>query len=122
VCIAYGELWAAGLHCNTRANSGDVTLTIFLQHGDRNLENVTHEEAVATLKATQERVVLIVGKTEASFIVPPMSSSPLPRKYQTKTNICRVLTKYYALGLRAETWKNCKCEASRNQAIPNKPL
>lgn len=30
--------------------------------GEKNLENVTHEEAVATLKATQDRVVLLVAK------------------------------------------------------------
>ncbi|XP_071451738.1 disks large 1 tumor suppressor protein isoform X3 [Hetaerina americana] len=30
--------------------------------GEKNLENVTHEEAVATLKATHDRVVLLVAK------------------------------------------------------------
>ncbi|XP_034243883.1 disks large 1 tumor suppressor protein isoform X3 [Thrips palmi] len=34
--------------------------------GERNLENVTHEEAVATLKSTTDRVVLLIGKTELS--------------------------------------------------------
>lgn len=34
--------------------------------GERNLENVTHEEAVATLKSTTDRVVLLVGKSELS--------------------------------------------------------
>lgn len=57
-----------------------MMMLFIFQHGDRNLENVTHEEAVATLKATQERVVLIVGKSEASFLDPPLSSSPIPRK------------------------------------------
>lgn len=48
----------------------------FPQHGDRNLENVTHEEAVATLKATQERVLLVVGKSD-----PPLApASPQPCK------------------------------------------
>ncbi|XP_066908804.1 disks large 1 tumor suppressor protein isoform X3 [Halyomorpha halys] len=35
-----------------------------LPGGDVNLENVAHEEAVATLKATHERVVLLVGKPD----------------------------------------------------------
>ncbi|KAL0132124.1 hypothetical protein PUN28_000112 [Cardiocondyla obscurior] len=55
--------------------------------GDKNLENVTHEEAVATLKATQDRVVLLVSKTESGTIPPPPppiatnnSLSPQPRK------------------------------------------
>ncbi|XP_014469985.1 PREDICTED: disks large 1 tumor suppressor protein isoform X6 [Dinoponera quadriceps] len=56
-------------------------------HGDKNLENVTHEEAVATLKATQDRVVLLVAKPERGMIPPPPppiasdnSLSPQPRK------------------------------------------
>lgn len=32
--------------------------------GERNLENVTHEEAVATLKSITDKVTLIVGKTQ----------------------------------------------------------
>ena len=51
------------------------------------MENVTHEEAVATLKATQDRVVLLVSKTEGGIIPPPPppiatdnSLSPQPRK------------------------------------------
>ncbi|XP_020284227.1 disks large 1 tumor suppressor protein isoform X5 [Pseudomyrmex gracilis] len=55
--------------------------------GDKNLENVTHEEAVATLKATQDRVVLLVAKPESGIIPPPPpplatenSLSPQPRK------------------------------------------
>lgn len=32
-----------------------------------NLENVAHEEAVATLKATHERVVLLVGKPDSAL-------------------------------------------------------
>lgn len=31
--------------------------------GERNLENVTHEEAVATLKSITDKVTLVVGKT-----------------------------------------------------------
>ncbi|XP_024938999.1 disks large 1 tumor suppressor protein isoform X14 [Cephus cinctus] len=52
--------------------------------GDKNLENVTHEEAVATLKATQDRVVLLVAKPEGAVPPPPpasdLSLSPQPRK------------------------------------------
>uniref|UniRef100_A0A8D8RWP5 Disks large 1 tumor suppressor protein n=1 Tax=Cacopsylla melanoneura TaxID=428564 RepID=A0A8D8RWP5_9HEMI len=35
--------------------------------GEKNLENVTHEEAVATLKATHERVNLLIGKFEPAL-------------------------------------------------------
>jgi len=59
----------------------------WFQQGDKNLENVTHEEAVATLKATQDRVVLLVAKPESGIIPPPPppiatdnSLSPQPRK------------------------------------------
>ncbi|XP_068978921.1 disks large 1 tumor suppressor protein isoform X4 [Bombus flavifrons] len=55
--------------------------------GDKNLENVTHEEAVATLKAIQDRVVLLVAKPETGIVPPPPppmasdnSLSPQPRK------------------------------------------
>ncbi|XP_063244259.1 disks large 1 tumor suppressor protein [Bacillus rossius redtenbacheri] len=47
-------------------------------HGDKNLENVTHEEAVATLKATQERVVLLVAKSETAYLPPPPDVSRTP--------------------------------------------
>ncbi|XP_024081695.1 disks large 1 tumor suppressor protein isoform X4 [Cimex lectularius] len=49
--------------------------------GDVNLENVTHEEAVATLKATHERVLLVVGKPDHVYLPPPhaeLSVSPQP--------------------------------------------
>ncbi|KOX72715.1 Discs large like protein 1-like protein [Melipona quadrifasciata] len=58
-----------------------------IDQGDKNLENVTHEEAVATLKATQDRVVLLVAKPETGIVPPPPppmasdnSLSPQPRK------------------------------------------
>ncbi|XP_017772482.1 PREDICTED: disks large 1 tumor suppressor protein-like isoform X2 [Nicrophorus vespilloides] len=41
--------------------------------GEVNLENVSHEDAVATLKATQERVVLIVAKSQSAYSAPPAS-------------------------------------------------
>ncbi|XP_046990949.1 disks large 1 tumor suppressor protein isoform X1 [Schistocerca americana] len=49
-------------------------------HGEKNLENVTHEEAVATLKATQDRVVLLVAKPENAYLPPPpdVSNTPPP--------------------------------------------
>lgn len=60
---------------------------LWFQQGDKNLENVTHEEAVATLKATQDRVVLLVAKPETGIVPPPPppiasdnSLSPQPRK------------------------------------------
>lgn len=37
-----------------------------LSQGERNLENVTHEEAVATLKSITDKVTLVVGKTNLS--------------------------------------------------------
>ena len=41
---------------------------------EKNLENVTHEEAVATLKCTSDRVVLVVAKVDAPP-APPLSQS-----------------------------------------------
>ncbi|XP_039288437.1 disks large 1 tumor suppressor protein isoform X5 [Nilaparvata lugens] len=52
--------------------------------GAKNLENVTHEEAVETLKATHESVILVVGKPDALAYLPPpppmpdVSTSPQP--------------------------------------------
>lgn len=37
------------------------------RQGERNLENVTHEEAVATLKSITDKVTLVVGKTNLSL-------------------------------------------------------
>ncbi|XKL69470.1 hypothetical protein PGB90_007239 [Kerria lacca] len=44
-------------------------------HGEKNLENVTHEDAVATLKATHDRVILVIAKMYPPIAVP---SSPHP--------------------------------------------
>lgn len=49
-----------------------------------NLENVTHEEAVATLKATHDRVILVIAKMYPPIAVP---SSPHPCKYRRKFRI-----------------------------------
>nr|XP_031828273.1 disks large 1 tumor suppressor protein isoform X4 [Nomia melanderi] len=66
---------------------GDKLVAVRNALGDKNLENVTHEEAVATLKATQDRVVLLVAKPETGIVPPPPppmasdnSLSPQPRK------------------------------------------
>ncbi|XP_054153935.1 disks large homolog 4-like [Oppia nitens] len=45
-------------HLDRRLDVGDKLVAV----GDTNLENVTHEEAVATLKATSDRVLLTVIK------------------------------------------------------------
>ncbi|XP_011305569.1 disks large 1 tumor suppressor protein isoform X2 [Fopius arisanus] len=63
---------------------GDKLVAVKNTLGEKNLENVTHEEAVATLKATQDRVVLLVAKPEGILPPPPPASdhslSPQPRK------------------------------------------
>ncbi|KOC64052.1 Disks large 1 tumor suppressor protein, partial [Habropoda laboriosa] len=66
---------------------GDKLVAVRNALGEANLENVTHEEAVATLKATQDRVVLLVAKPETGIVPPPPppmasdnSLSPQPRK------------------------------------------
>jgi len=43
---------------------------------EKNLENVSHEEAVSALKCTSDRVVLVVSKTEGPLA--PMLQSALP--------------------------------------------
>lgn len=50
-------------------NINEILLTI--HKGERNLENVTHEEAVATLKSITDKVTLVVGKTQ----LPSLSNS-----------------------------------------------
>ncbi|XP_030757882.1 disks large 1 tumor suppressor protein isoform X4 [Sitophilus oryzae] len=47
--------------------------------GEVNLENVTHEDAVATLKTTQDCVVLIVAKPDSAFNAPPSDTSYSPQ-------------------------------------------
>lgn len=56
--------------------------------GDRDLENVTHEEAVRTLKNTRERVVLVIGKTEPityTDSISPQIIDTIPNSYSTDT-------------------------------------
>lgn len=55
-----------------------IYLDCTFQHGDVDLSNVTHEEAVAALKATGERVVLV--------LVPgPRHGQPSPRTSRANT-------------------------------------
>lgn len=50
--------------------------------GEKNLENVSHEEAVATLKATHGRVILVIAKTNPLYAAAAATpSSPNPCKY-----------------------------------------
>nr|CFW94235.1 Eka-INAD4 protein [Euperipatoides kanangrensis] len=56
--------------------------------GDKNLENVTHEEAVATLKATSDTVVLTVAKPQGAYIteaLPPPPTPPLEAQHHAVT-------------------------------------
>lgn len=47
-----------------RLSIGDKLVNVRTAEMDKNLENVTHEEAVATLKAITDRVVLMVQKPQ----------------------------------------------------------
>ncbi|XP_076323912.1 disks large 1 tumor suppressor protein-like isoform X3 [Tachypleus tridentatus] len=58
---------------------------------DRNLENVTHEEAVATLKATGDHVVLTVGKTRSLYMNDSLPPPPPPPTQPAQEN-ARVIT------------------------------
>ncbi|ENN71541.1 hypothetical protein YQE_11780, partial [Dendroctonus ponderosae] len=49
------------------------------EKGEVNLENVTHEEAVATLKTTQNCVVLVVAKLDTGFTAPASDTSYSPQ-------------------------------------------
>lgn len=46
-----------------------------MQSGEKNLENVTHEEAVGTLKSAENRVVLLVSKPDPALV--SMMGQPL---------------------------------------------
>lgn len=58
----------------------------FFQKGEVNLENVSHEDAVATLKTTQDRVVLVVAKPDSAFTAPSEPS------YSPK--LCKLFIEY----------------------------
>lgn len=51
------------------------------------MENVTHEDAVSTLKATQDTVILVVAKPDSGFNPPPSSD----------TSYSPQLCKYYGI-------------------------
>ncbi|GIY58267.1 discs large homolog 1-like protein [Caerostris darwini] len=61
-------------HVDGRLQVGDKLIAV----GDVNLEHVTHEEAVATLKATSDHVVLTVAKSRVSpdFLANHLVSTP----------------------------------------------
>ncbi|GBL82893.1 Disks large 1 [Araneus ventricosus] len=61
-------------HIDGSLEVGDELIAV----GDTNLENVTHEEAVATLKATTERVILTVVKNAANRMYRNHSRNPSP--------------------------------------------
>ncbi|XP_054718136.1 disks large 1 tumor suppressor protein-like isoform X2 [Uloborus diversus] len=61
-------------HIDGRLEVGDKLVAV----GDTNLERVTHEKAVATLKATTERVVLMVIKQAAGTLFRNHSRNPSP--------------------------------------------
>ncbi|XP_070074983.1 disks large 1 tumor suppressor protein isoform X16 [Drosophila takahashii] len=47
-----------------RLNIGDKLIAVRTNGSEKNLENVTHELAVATLKSITDKVTLIIGKTQ----------------------------------------------------------
>lgn len=51
-----------------------------LQRGDVNLDNVTHEEAVSALKATGERVQLVLIPGPRSRVPSPAPTSRAPTR------------------------------------------
>ncbi|XP_031628819.1 disks large 1 tumor suppressor protein isoform X3 [Contarinia nasturtii] len=55
-------------HVDGRLSIGDKLVAVRTASlGERNLENVTHEEAVATLKSITDKVTLVVGKTNLNL-------------------------------------------------------
>ncbi|XP_042222965.1 disks large 1 tumor suppressor protein-like isoform X2 [Homarus americanus] len=70
-------------HVDGRVCVGDKLVAVRdTPSGDVNLENVTHEDAVACLKSTSDRVVLVLGKVVApqtnattDLVPPPLQSS-----------------------------------------------
>ena len=58
----------------------ELYLSVF-QVNDTNLENVTHEEAVASLKATQEVVRLLIAKPSFLADSLPPDSAPTPGQW-----------------------------------------
>lgn len=66
-------------HVDGRVCVGDKLIAVRdTPTGDVNLENVTHEDAVACLKSTSDRVVLVLGKVVTSQTNATPEVSPLP--------------------------------------------
>ncbi|XP_064456687.1 disks large 1 tumor suppressor protein-like isoform X3 [Ornithodoros turicata] len=79
-------------HLDRRLEVGDKLIAV----GDTNLENVTHEEAVATLKNTGDHVVLTVVKSQpfSNHSLPPPPPPPVQEalnislgEYHSDTNL-----------------------------------
>ena len=67
----------------------------FFKVGNTNLENVSHEEAVATLKATSDHVKLVVVKQvydEYDVGSEPLPPPPPPPPQQHHTELIRMPT------------------------------
>jgi disks large protein 1 len=67
--------------------------------GEKNLENVTHEEAVATLKATENRVILLVTKPDplsmnmmGQMLVESQTPPPMQPVHQAQSDFKRMAT------------------------------
>jgi len=69
-------------YADGRLAVGDKLISVrnTIQNTDRNLENVTHEEAVQTLKTTENRVVLVIMKPDpvTGFLASPSPSQQQP--------------------------------------------
>lgn len=65
--------WAVSLFYEVWIKTCFLILILY-KKGERNLENVTHEEAVATLKSITDKVTLVVGKTNLSITTNPSDS------------------------------------------------
>lgn len=65
-------------HADGRLAVGDKLVGVRHHEDDRNLENVTHEEAVATLKSITDRATLVVQKTQLMVISHSTSNTTGP--------------------------------------------
>ncbi|CAH1964350.1 unnamed protein product [Acanthoscelides obtectus] len=79
--------------------------------GEVNLENVTHEEAVATLKTTQDRVVLVVAKPDSAFNAPASDTSYSPQ-------FCKVRRRELAAGYQVSS-RHFKSPAENDKFLIN---
>ncbi|XP_055371151.1 disks large 1 tumor suppressor protein isoform X4 [Condylostylus longicornis] len=51
-------------HVDGRLSIGDKLIAVRNNSNEKNLENVTHEQAVATLKSITDKVTLVIGKSQ----------------------------------------------------------